>query len=152
MNVPAGSTVARFATYDADYTAGTDIDLFVYQAGTTTLVGQSAGGTAEESVTLTAAGTYDVYANLFAAPVASTEVSLNTFVVPPDRRPGISLPRRPAQPVTTGVPTTVNLTWSDLAAGTRYLGALLVHRREQQPDRQDAGLAELTEVSLVEAR
>ncbi len=53
VTVPAGSTVARFATYDADYASGTDVDLFVYQAGTTTLVGQSAGGTAEESVTLT---------------------------------------------------------------------------------------------------
>ena len=145
MTVPAGSTVARFATYDADYPAGTDIDLFVYQAGTTTLVGQSAGGTAEESVTLTAAGTYDVYANLFAAPVASTEVVAEHVRRGLDRRPGTSPRRRPAQAVTTGTNATVNLAWSNLAAGTRYLGVLLVHRREQQPDRQDAGLAELTE-------
>ena len=83
MTVPAGSTVARFATYDADYAAGTDVDVFVYQAGTTTLVGQSAGGTAEESVTLTAAGSYDVYANLFALPAGGTaaDVQLNSFVV-----------------------------------------------------------------------
>ena len=51
VNVPAGSRLTRFATYDSDYPAGTDIDLFVYTAGTTTLRGSSAGGTAEESVT-----------------------------------------------------------------------------------------------------
>ena len=50
VNVPAGSRLARFATLDADYAAGMDLDMFVYQAGTSTLVAQSAGGTAEESV------------------------------------------------------------------------------------------------------
>jgi hypothetical protein len=125
VNVPAGSTVARFATYDADYAVGTDVDLFVYQAGTTTLVGQSAGGTAEESVTLNAAGSYDVYANLFALPSGSTEadVNVNSFVV--GATPAGNLTATPAtQPVTTGTNATVNLAWSNLAAGTRYLGVL----------------------------
>ena len=50
ITVPAGSRLARFATYDADYAAGTDVDLFVYNAGSSTLRFRSAGGTAEELV------------------------------------------------------------------------------------------------------
>ena len=46
VTVPAGTKVARFATFAADYGPATDIDMFVYQAGTSTLVGQSAGGDA----------------------------------------------------------------------------------------------------------
>ena len=68
VNVPAGTRLSRFATFDADYGAGTDIDLFVYNAGTNTLRGQSAGGTAEESVTGLPAGDYDIYVVLFAQP------------------------------------------------------------------------------------
>jgi hypothetical protein len=37
VTVPAGS-VGRFGTYAADYPAGTDIDVYVYQAGTKTRV------------------------------------------------------------------------------------------------------------------
>src|SRR5439155_116826 len=67
VTIPAGTTVARFATYDADYPAGTDVDLFVSKDGTE--VGRSAGGTAEESVTLTGddlGGTYSVRIDYFA--------------------------------------------------------------------------------------
>ena len=81
MTVPAGSTLARFATFDADYPAGTDIDMFVYQAATS-LVGLSAGGTSDESVTLTAAGSY-VYLVVFALPPGQTGVDVqhNSWVV-----------------------------------------------------------------------
>ena len=68
VDVPAGTRLSRFATFDADYAAGADIDLFVYAAGTNTFAGQSAGGTAEESVTGLPAGDYDIYVVLFAQP------------------------------------------------------------------------------------
>ena len=51
-DVPAGTTYARFSTFDADYPAGTDLDVFVYRAGTTTRLGSSTGGSAEEEVNL----------------------------------------------------------------------------------------------------
>ena len=72
VNVPAGTRLSRFATFDADYASGADIDLFVYAAGTNTLRGQSAGGTAEESVTGLPAGDYDIYVVLFAQPGGGT--------------------------------------------------------------------------------
>jgi subtilisin family serine protease len=125
VDVPAGSRLARFATFDADYAAGMDLDLFVYRAGTTTLVGSSAGGTAEESVTLTAAGSYDAYVVVFAQPGGATgavDVHFHAFVVP---AAASSLTATPAsQSVTTGVPATVTVGWSGLTAGTRYLGVV----------------------------
>ena len=67
VSVPAGTTLARFQTFDRDHPAGTDLDLFVFEAGTANLVGQSAGGTSEELVDVEdpAAGDYDVYVYLF---------------------------------------------------------------------------------------
>jgi subtilisin family serine protease len=125
VNVPAGSRLARFATFDADYASGTDIDLFVYNAGTSTLVGQSAGGTAEESVTRLAAGGYDIYVVLFAQPGGASgpfTVHEHSFVVPAAASNLTALPV--SQSVTTGVPATVTVGWSGLTAGTRYLGVV----------------------------
>ena len=43
VNVPAGTRLTRFATFDADYAAGADIDLFIYNAGTSTLARPECG-------------------------------------------------------------------------------------------------------------
>src|SRR5262249_22062251 len=84
VNVPAGTRLARFATFDADYPSGTDLDVFVYRGGT--LVGQSAGGTAEESVTFNnpVSGSYDIYVVQFALASGVTEQDTHqhSFVVP----------------------------------------------------------------------
>ncbi len=59
--VPAGTTYARFETFDADVAAGTDIDLCVANSAGT-IVGSSGTGTSAEQVNLTnpAAGNYTV--------------------------------------------------------------------------------------------
>jgi subtilisin family serine protease len=124
VNVPAGSRMARFATFDADYPSGTDLDVFVYRNGA--LVGQSAGGTAEESVTFNnpVAGNYDIYVVQFALAGGRTEqdVHQHSFVV---ANAAGSLTATPAsQSVTTSVPATVTAGWSGLTAGTRYLGVI----------------------------
>jgi subtilisin family serine protease len=123
VTVPAGTTLARFSTFDADVPAGTDVDMFVYPAGnTSTQVASSAGGTAQESVTLTDPGSYDVYVHLFAATGAPT-VPQFTWVVP--GAAAGNLTATPAsQSVTTGTTAMVTLNWTGLAAGTRYLGAV----------------------------
>jgi subtilisin family serine protease len=125
VNVPAGSRLARFATFAADYPAGMDIDVYVYNAGTATPAGVSAGPTADESVTLTAAGSYDIYVVVFAQPGGATgpvTVHQHAFVVP---AAASSLTATPAsQSVTTAVPATLTVGWSGLTAGTRYLGVV----------------------------
>ncbi|MDG4822722.1 S8 family peptidase [Asanoa sp. WMMD1127] len=125
VDVPAGTKVARFATFDADYPAGTDIDVFVYQQGANgalTLAGQSASGTSEESVTVTEPGTYVVFVDLFAAPSA-VDVKLDSWVVPSGNAGNLTV-TPPSQPVTVGGAATVTASWSGLSAGQRYLGVV----------------------------
>jgi subtilisin family serine protease len=121
VTVPAGTVLSRVATFDGDLPANTDVDLFAYPAGTSTLVGQSAGGTAEESIAL-GAGTYDIYVVLFAA-TGLPSVKFHAFTVPAAAAGNLTV--SPASlSVTTGVAASVTFTWSGLTAGSRYLGVV----------------------------
>ena len=125
VTVPAGSRYARFGTHGSDYPDGTDVDVFVYLAGTNTLVGQSAGGTAQETVNTTAAGSYDIYAVLFAQPgggQGAFDVTTHTYVVPAAASGFTATPA--TQSVTLAKTATVTAGWSGLAAGTSYLGVI----------------------------
>jgi hypothetical protein len=122
--VPSGQKVTRFATFAGDYGEGADLDMFAYQAGTATLVMQSAGGTADEAFDL-APGTYDIYVVQFALPAGVTEqdVKLNYFQV--GSGPPANLTVSPAsQPAVSGRPVTVTATWSGLSAGQHYMGVV----------------------------
>jgi subtilisin family serine protease len=135
VSVPAGSKVARFATFSADHAAGSDIDLYVYRSGT--LVGESAGGTADESITVTQSGDYDVYVVQFALPEGVTEqdVKMHAFVVGPsaganpsagaDRSAAANLSLSPdSQPISANQTVPLTIAWHDLEAGRRYLGVV----------------------------
>ena len=65
--MPAGTTLAQFSTFAADFAAGTDVDLFLYQAGTTNLVARApAGRPRRRSGSPTRRpGSYDLYVVLF---------------------------------------------------------------------------------------
>jgi subtilisin family serine protease len=128
--IPAGTTVARFATFDADYPANTDVDIFVYRLTGATpprvLVASSAGGTAEEVVTLNnpLAATYEVYVDLFDVdPGTTMTVDLNHWLLSPGAAGNLTA--TPAsQAVTTATAATITLNWTGLTAGVRYLGTL----------------------------
>ncbi|HSV64292.1 MAG TPA: S8 family peptidase [Mycobacteriales bacterium] len=127
VNVPAGTTLARFATFDADVPAGTDMDVFVYRAGTATLVGQSAGATAQEQVDLNspAAGDYDVYVDLFALAAGVTSQAVTEYDWALGSTAAGNLTVAPSStPVTLGKPVSLTASWSGLTAGGRYLGRL----------------------------
>ena len=121
--MPAGTKHARFSTFDADYPAGTDLDVFVYKAGTTAVLGSSTGGSAEEEVNLAApaGGSYDVYVDLFSG-AAEQAVKLNHWEL---GGAAGNLTATPAsQAVTAAGQVSVAAAWSGLSAGTRYLGRL----------------------------
>lgn len=127
VTIPAGTTVARHATFDADFAAGTDVDLYLYGAGTTELVASSGGGTAEEQIQIEnpPAGTYDLYVVLFGAAPGQTSVTVPTYLWNLDGQAKGNLTATPAsQAVTAGTPVTVTAAWSGLTAGTRYLGRI----------------------------
>ncbi len=123
VDVPAGTAYARFSTFDADYPAGTDLDVFVYKAGTTTLLGSSTGGSAEEEVNLAqpAGGLVDVYVDLYAG-ANEQQVKLDHWEL--QKAEGNLTVTPASQQVTVAGQTSATASWSGLTAGTRYLGQL----------------------------
>jgi hypothetical protein len=119
--------VARFATFAADYAPGTDLDLFVYArgpGGELTLIGQSAGGTADESVTLTEPGDYVAFVDLFDVPGAGALTVRHHDWVVGATNAGNLTATPASQPVTVGATATVTVAWSALSASQRYLGVV----------------------------
>jgi hypothetical protein len=123
VNVPAGSTYARFSLFNATSTPGSDIDLYVYKGDTQ--VGSSGGGTADEEVNLVnPSGTYTVWVHGFAVPAPATAADFTLFSwVLGSAAAGNMIVTAPAS-ATTGATDAINLTFSGLTAGTKYLGSV----------------------------
>jgi subtilisin family serine protease len=120
VTVPAGTTYTRFALFGADTNAN-DLDLYVYSG--TTQIGASTSGTADEEVDFLnpAAGTYTVWVHgfdtanpspftLYAWSLSAADAGNMTITAPAS--------------ATLGATAAINLTFSGLAAGTRYLGSV----------------------------
>jgi len=122
VSVPAGTTYARFALFDADVNAGSDIDLCVFNSGGT-LVGSSGSGTSAEEVNLLnpAADTYTVVVQGWGV-VGSTPFALNTWLLGSADAGNMTV-SAPAS-ATTGSTGAINLSFSGLTAGTKYLGSV----------------------------
>lgn len=120
--VPAGTTYARFSLFDADVAPGADIDLCVFSpAGQ--LVGSSAGATSAEEVNLLApaAGTYNVVVHGWGVS-GTSPFRLHTWVLGSTAAGNMTV-TAPAS-ATLGATGTINLTFSGLTAGTKYLGSV----------------------------
>jgi len=122
VTIPTGTTYARFSMFDADVPAGTDIDLYVYKGATR--VGASGGGTSAEEVNLVnpAAGTdYIVYVHGFN--VAGT-VNFKLFSWMLGSAAAGNMAVTAPTTATVGGTGTINLTFTGLTAGTKYLGSV----------------------------
>ena len=124
--IPAGTTYARFALFDADVAAGSDLDLCVYEG--TTLRGSSTSGTSAETVSFS-------FPEPTASPLArtvvvhgwgvngSTPFKLHEWYVPGTAAGNLAI-EAPAT-ATMGAKGTITLTpASDLAPG-RWLGSVV---------------------------
>ena len=120
--IPAGTTYARFSLFDADVSPGADIDLCVANSAGT-IVGSSGSGTSAEEVNLLnpAAGTYTVVVQGWGV-VGSSPFKLHTWLLGSAAAGNMTV-SAPAS-ATTGTSGTINLTFSGLAAGTKYLGSV----------------------------
>jgi subtilisin family serine protease len=120
VTIPAGTTYTRIALF-SNATTAADLDLYVYSG--TTQVAASAGGTADEEVDFLnpAAATYTVWVHgydtanpspftLFAWSLGSTSAGNMAVSAPAS--------------ATLGETGAINLTFSGLTAGTRYLGSV----------------------------
>lgn len=133
VSIPAGTSYARFALYDADVAPGSDIDLFVYnQAGI--LVGYSATGTSAEQVSLAnpAAGNYTVYVHGWGLPTGSSPFKLHAWVLGTAAAGNMTVDA-PASATLAGTGT-ITLTFSGLAAETKYLGSVAYGGAEGMPN------------------
>jgi subtilisin family serine protease len=122
FTIPAGTKLGRVATFDSDYAAGSDLDLYVYRNGA--LVGQSGGGTSEENVDL-GPGTYSAYVVQFATPagVNTQNAKVNVFALGNTATGNLTV-TPPSQAVTTGGAANVSVSWTGLTAGRHYLGGV----------------------------
>ena len=125
VTIPAGTTYTRFSLFDADVNAGSDLDLCVFQGAT--LVGSSGSGTSAEEVNFS-----------FAAPTGapipltvvvqgwgvagSTPFKLHSWYLGATAAGNMTV-TAPAS-ATLGQSGAINLTFSGLAPGTKYLGSV----------------------------
>jgi subtilisin family serine protease len=119
--VPAGTTYARFSLFDANVSPPSDLDMRVYRGST--LVGSSGGPTSAEEVNLVnpPAATYTVYVDGYATANPST-FTLFTWVLGSADAGNMTV-TAPATATTGGIGT-IDLTFSGLTAGTKYLGSV----------------------------
>lgn len=119
--VPAGATYARFSLFDANVSPASDLDLYVFRG--TTLVGSSGGGTSAEEVNLRnpTAATYTVWVHGFDTGNPST-FTLFTWVLGTADEGNMTV-TAPTSAVL-GATGTINLAFSGLTAGTKYLGSV----------------------------
>jgi hypothetical protein len=108
--------------FDANVSPASDLDLYVYNSANV-LVGASGGGTSAEEVNLLnpAAGTYTVWAHGFAV-TGTANFTLFNWVLGSTAAGNMSV-SAPAS-ATLGSSGAINLTFSGLTGGTKYLGSV----------------------------
>jgi subtilase family protein/fibronectin type III domain protein/PA domain-containing protein/peptidase inhibitor I9 len=121
VTVPAGTTYARFSLFDADVNAGSDIDMCVFNG--TTQVGGSGSGTSAEEVNLLnpPAATYTVVVQGWGV-VGSSPFKLHAWVLGTTDAGNMTVTAPAA--ATAGTTGAISLSFSGLAAGTKYLGSV----------------------------
>jgi subtilisin family serine protease len=125
VNIPAGTTHARFSLFDANVSAAADLDLEVYNAAGA-LVGASGSGTSAEEVNLVnpAAGAYTVRVVGFATPSnAAVSFTLFNWVLSGSAAGNMTV-TAPAN-ATTGASGSIELAFNSLVAGVKYLGSVV---------------------------
>ncbi len=119
--IPAGTTYARFSLFDADVNPGSDIDMCVFRGSTQ--VGSSGSGTSAEEVNLLnpTAATYTVVVQGWGV-VGSSPFKLHTWLLGSTAAGNMSVIAPTS--ATVGGTGTINLSFSGLTAGTKYLGSI----------------------------
>jgi Subtilase family/Fibronectin type-III domain/Peptidase inhibitor I9/PA domain len=128
VDVPAGTTYARFSLFDADVgLAGTDLDVEVYDAAGT-LVGSSGGATASEEVNLVSpvAGAYTIRVIGYSIPGAiGATANFHLFSWTLGSSAAGNMAVTAPSSASTGGSGSIGLSFSGLTAGTKYLGAVV---------------------------
>jgi subtilisin family serine protease len=123
VEIPAGTTYARFSLFD-DFVDGAtdDLDLYVYQGSAR--VGSSGNGTSAEEVNLVnpAPGTYTVYVHGWGTDGPDANYTLFQWLLGTADAGNMTI-SAPAS-ATTGGSGTVSLSFTGLSPATKYLGSV----------------------------
>jgi subtilisin family serine protease len=119
--VPAGTTHARFSLFDADVTAGSDLDMCVFNAAGT-MVGSSGSSSSAEEVNLVNpdAGNYTVVVHGWGV-VGSTPYKLHTWLLGSTAAGNMTV-TAPATATTAGTGS-ISISFGTLASG-KWLGSV----------------------------
>ncbi|GAA4909492.1 hypothetical protein GCM10023223_29490 [Stackebrandtia albiflava] len=125
VTVPEDATLSRFSTFQSDYGANMDLDLFFYQKVGEDMyyLGSSAAGGSDESGTLPGGATYVVYVDYFGGGAQTEDIKFHHWIVGGDEGNLVTDPAN--QKVSTGKKFSAGVSWSGLTAGVRYLGVVL---------------------------
>jgi len=141
VEIPAGTTYARFSLFDGDVAAGSDIDLYVYRG--TTFAGGSGNGGSDEEVNLLnpVAGTYTVYMHGWGLPTGTSPFKLHTWALGSADAGNMTV-TAPASGVIVPLPRSASTQWA--GSRVKYLGsvayggaAAAVNRRSCASTRKD---------------
>jgi hypothetical protein len=124
LTIPAGTTYARFSLFDANVTPGSDLDLYVFKGATQ--VGGSGSGTSNEEVNLVnpvAGSDYVVYVHGWqTAGGGTSNFTLFTWLLGATSEGNMTVSAPAA--ATIGGQGAIDLTFSGLTPGVKYLGSV----------------------------
>ncbi len=123
VQVPAGTTYARFSLFDADVAPGSDVDLYVFGPSGAFVAGSGNGGSDEEvNVLNPAPGTYYVFMHGWGLPTGTSPFKLHAWALGSTAAGNMTVTAPAAAEV--GTTGEIAISTSGLAAGTKYLGSV----------------------------
>ncbi len=122
MTIPSGTTYARVSLFDANVSPASDLDMYLYNSAGT-LVGYSGSGTSAEEINLVnpAAGNYTILVEGYATGNPTTFTGF--YWILGSTAAGNMTVSAPAS-ATLGQFGAINLTFSGLTPGVKYLGSV----------------------------
>jgi subtilisin family serine protease len=125
--VPAGTSIFRISMFDAETDGDDDIDLYLYRVNadsSLTLVGLSGGGTSAEQIQLAnpTAATYRLFVHGWETDGPDANYSLHSWTLGTADAGNMTVTG--PSTATIGGTGTVDLSWTGLDAGKRYLGQI----------------------------
>jgi subtilisin family serine protease len=123
VQVPAGTTYARFSLFDADVAPGSDVDLYVFGPTGAFVAGSGNGGSDEEvNVLNPAPGTYYVFMHGWGLPTGTSPFKLHAWALGSTAAGNMTVTAPAAAEV--GTTGEIAISTTGLALGTKYLGSV----------------------------
>jgi subtilisin family serine protease len=120
----SGAALLRVALPPSSTEADADLDIYVFNPSGELVASSTQGGTDElVDIVLPANGTWSVFVHGWSTPGGDSNYNLESWVISATPGGNLNIVSAPTS-ATNGQVGTVNVNWSGLSAGTKYLGAV----------------------------